>query len=121
MGVRIGQGVGHLQGHVALIPERERKGDGLILNLRCYKDGISRAALRTLELIAALFRVQGCVINRRGDDLRITCAFAFQGKAIIQKPIVKLIMLNCEIYALVCITEEILRCNRFFVPSELEL
>ena len=75
--------VGHLQRNVALIAEGHGEGDRFAIDIRCNEDGVRCAALRGLELIAALFRVQGRAVNRCGENLRIICAFAFQGKAII--------------------------------------
>ena len=118
-GFRIGQGVGHLQGHIALVTERDREGDSLILDFCGDEDGISRAAFGCLELIAALFGIQGRAVDRCGENLRVTCAFALETELIEQLSIAELIVLDGQVHALVRVAEQRLGCDRFFVPSEL--
>ena len=75
--------VGHLQRHVALVTERDRKGHILILDLCRDEDGIGCAALGTLKLIAALFHVQGRAVNGGGENLRVGGAFSLEVEAVI--------------------------------------
>ena len=72
-----------------------------------------------MELIAALFGVQGCAVDGCGENSRFTRTFAFQAEFVEQFAILQLIVLDGQVHALVRITEDSLGCDRFFVPSEL--
>ena len=97
-----------MQGNIALVAEREGEGDSFVSHFRRDEDGVGCAALGGRELIAALFRVQGRAVDRRGDDLRIICAFAFQAEFVEQLTVLQLIVFDGQVHALVRFAEDVL-------------
>ena len=113
--------VGHLHAHVALVADRDRKRDCAILDLCCHKDGIGRAIFRRFKL----HRTAACVHRRSVEagacDLRVLGAPAGQAELIQKLTVIDLVMLDGQRRTLVCIAEDLLRCDRFLVPCELQL
>ena len=113
--------VGHLHAHVALVADRDRKRDCAILDLCCHKDGIGRAIFRRFKLHRTAVCVHRRSVEAGACDLRVLGAPAGQAELIQKLTVIDLVMLDGQRRTLVCIAENLLRCDGLFVPCKLQL
>ena len=113
--------VGHLHAHVALVADRNCEVHRALLDRCGHEDGIARAIFGRFHLYRTAVRAYGRSVEAGACDLRVLGASAGQAELIQKLTVIDLVVLDGQRRTLVCIAENLLRCDGFLVPCELQL